>query len=456
MPPASPANSARRMEIFLVFLGAVVYAIHASIALSTSNLLVDFGGLYFPARTLLHHADPYNPAIVLHEFRAQVPIGPDQDSARITGTNYPYPPTLFVLTTPFALLPWGLAKLLWTLAGFSTLLTASWLLLDSGGQWHSRIPGFLIAFELINSETLTGSGNGACLAIALCIIGAWCFLEQRCLAVGVACLASSLILKPQDAGLIWLYFLLAGHIYRKRALQSLFLALALGLASLIWTAQVSPDWLREMARNLAVYTRIGGVNDPGPTSRSIAGFIIDLQTVFSLIRNDSRFYNLATYLICGALIGLWAGLALRSRSISHKEAWLALAAISAFTLLVVYHRRYDTKILLLAIPACAILRNEGGRIGRWALSVTGACFLFTGDGLWVFTSKLLDNLQSGHPTLFHFLQITLVVMPAPLSILTMGVFYLWVLLSGSRRAGAIENRGLRPEASFIDESIPGV
>ena len=35
------------------------------------------------------------------------------------------------------------------------------------------------------------------------------------------CLAISLMLKPHDAGLVWLYFLLAGGIYRKRALQAL-------------------------------------------------------------------------------------------------------------------------------------------------------------------------------------------------------------------------------------------
>ncbi len=50
---------------------------------------------------------------------------------------------------------------------------------------------------------------------------------MRCVWVGILCLAVSLAIKPHDGGLVWLYFILAGGAFRKRALQSLVVTLAL-------------------------------------------------------------------------------------------------------------------------------------------------------------------------------------------------------------------------------------
>jgi hypothetical protein len=90
------------------------------------------------------------------------------------------------------------------------------------------------------------------------------------------------------------------------------------------------------------------------------------------------------------LLIVWAFVTLRSRP-SPRRTWLALAAIAALTMLPVYHRAQDTKLLLLTVPACAMLWAEGGRIGRLALLVTSAGFVLTGDLPWVVILSLIEQ-----------------------------------------------------------------
>jgi hypothetical protein len=227
---------------------------------------------------------------------------------------------------------------------------------------------------LANSETLVGLGNAAGIAIGLCVIAAWCFLSGRHWVIGVFCLAFSLMLKPQDAAFVLLFFLLAGGIYRKRAVQSVAVAFAFGLPVVLWITSILPLWPKELAANLTFLTARGGICDPGPTSILWPTAMVNLQTVISLFDNDPHLYNLVTYTLCGALLLPWAYTTIRSK-LSVQSAWIALAAISAITLLIDYHRRNDTKLLLLSVPACAMLFSQGGRKGRLALALTSASIL---------------------------------------------------------------------------------
>jgi|HubBroStandDraft_5_1064220.scaffolds.fasta_scaffold114320_2 hypothetical protein len=66
----------------------------------------DFRVLYNPARCLLHDCDPYSQVDV---FRVSRQFGriydTDSKTVREIVTRYIYPPTAFVMTIPFALLP---------------------------------------------------------------------------------------------------------------------------------------------------------------------------------------------------------------------------------------------------------------------------------------------------------------------------------------------------------------
>jgi hypothetical protein len=270
-------------------------------------------------------------------------------------------------------------------------------------------------------------GNAAGIAIGLCVIAAWCFLSGRHWVIGVFCLAFSLMLKPQDAAFVLLFFLLAGGIYRKRAVQSVAVAFAFGLPVVLWITSILPLWPKELAANLTFLTARGGICDPGPTSILWPTAMVNLQTVISLFDNDPHLYNLVTYTLCGALLLPWAYTTIRSK-LSVQSAWIALAAISAITLLIDYHRRNDTKLLLLSVPACAMLFSQGGRKGRLALALTSAAFFFTGDIPWIIGIEFLKSLQVHHQFLANYLQIPMCVLPAPLSLFAVGIFYVWILI----------------------------
>jgi hypothetical protein len=298
---------------------------------------------------------------------------------------------------------------------------------NAGAEYAPVICGALICFVLVNSEVILIIGNAAAIAIALCIFAVWCFVKERFWAAGVLCFAISLALKPHDTGLVWLYFLLAGGIYRKRALQTLLVVLLICLPAVLWVSHVAPNWMQELHANLLETSARGDLNDPGPSSMGAhtLGMMINLQTVMSVFRDSPRFYNLATYLVCGPLLLVWIFVTLRSR-FSPTRVWLALAAISALSMLPVYHRQYDTKLLLLTVPACAMLWSERGLIGWLALLVNTATFVVTGDIPWAILLILLGKLHLSMTGLSRQIVMAVLIFPPPLIILVMGAFYLWV------------------------------
>jgi hypothetical protein len=102
-------------------------------------------------------------------------------------------------------------------------------------------------------------------------------------------------------------------------------------------------------------------------------------------------------------------------------------------MLVTYHRTYDAKLLLLTVPACAILWAEGGAI-RWAaLLATTAGIVSTGDIPLVIFLILTKNMQISTAGLFSQIRTVLLLEPTPLILLAMAIFYLWIYL---RRAPA--------------------
>jgi hypothetical protein len=229
--------------------------------------------------------------------------------------------------------------------------------------------------------------------------------------------------------LVWLYFLLAGGVYRRRALQSVAVTVALGLSALLWVSLVVPQWIGDWRVNMAAISAPGGLNSPGPASMTIniLGSVISLQTVFALFRDNPLFYNALTYLVCGAMLAAWSVRTLRSQ-FSHAGAWLALAAIAPITMIVTYHRSYDAKLLLLSVPACAMLWTRGGPIKWIALVINAAAFVLTADFPLTVLMIWAENLHI--PTAGILAQLLTVVRmrPAPLILLVMSIFYLWVYM----------------------------
>lgn len=424
----------RRDGFFLLLLGSAIFlTLGTSLENVSPVALIDFKPLYFSARCLLHGCDPYNQSQVLRLYKAeegQNPPGSARD--REVVTRYVYFPTSFVFTIPLAVLPYGPAHLLWMALIFGALVLASFLMWNLAAESAPLLAGALVFLLLANSELQVIDGNVGAIAIGLSILAAWCFVKERHAAAGIVCLAAGLALKPQDTGLVWLYFLAAGGVYRKRALQTLAVLAALSVPVVLWVTAVSPHWMQELYTSIAALSAPGGINDPSPSSTGGhgIGMIISLQSALSFFRDDPGFYNPASYLLCAAPLLTWLYTALRSRA-TPTRAWLALAAIAALSLLPVYHRQGDAALLLLSVPACAMLWARGGAAARPAVLVTGAAFVLTGDLTWAVIYALIGNL---HPVLHGLwvpVFIAALLFPVPFTLLAMGVFYLWVYAQGS-------------------------
>jgi hypothetical protein len=414
--------------LFLLFGGALFIWIGSAWERTTPVAMVDFKTVYCGARALLEHRDPYNPAELQHLYLTEAAGHPSDHPQIIRAISvYIYPPTAFVLTVPFALLPWGPAHIAWMIATAATLLLAALLVWSVAATRAPIAAGLLIGLLLLTSELLIEVGNAAGIAVSLCIIAAWCFLQNRFVPLGILCFALSLLVKPHDAALVWLYFLLAGGTSRKRALQTLALTAILALPFILWTSSASPHWIHEMQANLALHQSPGGDSDPGPhgvIASTHGAQLIGLQTALSLFRDDPRFYNPATWLICAALLFLWAIAVLRT-TFTPASGWMALAAVSALSMLPTYHRQQDTRLLLLLIPAFAILWSERRPI-RWpALILTAAAVLFTGDIPLQLLGILATHLGASTATFTGKLTMLFLARPAPLALLATAIFYQW-------------------------------
>jgi hypothetical protein len=422
-------SGARRDGLMLLLLGSVVFVLLGLALQSASHEpLVDFRVVYYPARCLVLHGDPYNQAQVLSLYQAMGgDKGSDSEKVRQIATRYIYLPSAFCFTVPFALLGWGPAHVLWLLLTVGGLILASFLAWSLAAEYAPLAAGALICLFLLNSELLIISANAAGIVVSLCVVAVWCFLRERFVWTGILCLAIALAVKPQDSGLVWLYFLLAGGLYRKRALQTLLVTAVLSVPALLWVWRAAPMWAQEWQSNVAILAARGGISDPGPTSLGGHGLanVISLQSVVSVFRDDPAVYNPASYLVCAPLLLIWIAVTLRTRS-AQANVWLALAGAAALTMLPVYHRQYDAKLLLLAIPACAMLWSESGMTGRFALLATVAGLLFTGDLTWALFLALIKHFPLSATGFQGQLLTALQVFPAPLILLAMGIFYLWV------------------------------
>lgn len=421
----------------LLLLGCAVF-LFMGIGLEwhgSRTAMIDFKAVYYGARCLTEHSDPYKESELQRVYQADggESSAATEESSRIVDLCINFP-TCLVFVIPLAVLPWGPAHVLWmTLIAASFILAAS-LIWNIGAGYSPRVCGVLLCIFLAGSEMLLEFGNTAGIAVSLCVIAVWCFLRQQFAAVGVLALAVSLAIKPHDGGLVWLYFLLAGGLYRKRALQALVVTVILSLPAILFVSHVAPHWMAEMNSNLLVSTMHGGGNNPGPNVANFSthgAYLISLQTVFSVLWNNPNFYDPASYLICAPLLLIWSLAAFRSRP-SPARAWLALAVIAALTMLPVYHRQHDTRLLLLTVPACAMLWAERGLVGWLALIVDVAGAVLTGDIpsqlLAYFTKPLL---ASSHGTQGKILTI-LLARSAPLILLALTIFYLWIYLQRAR------------------------
>ena len=393
--------------------------------------IFDFKGPYYFARCLLLHRDPYQagePLRVYQEETGNHNLLPDP-LLPVLSFNM-YLPTAYILTAPVALLPWRAARLLWVGFDAGIFLLAALLMWKLARERVPTVSLLLLCLVFTNCEILFATGTVTGIVVSLCVVALWCFLEDKFVLAGIVCMAVSLAIKPHDSGWIWLFLLLSGGVYRKRALQTLALTVALGLPVVLWVSQVSPHWMQELRSNLQIASSPIGNCNPGPANPHFGSnpeMVINLQSTLSVFRDDPRFYNLVSYLICGPLLLAWAIRTLKTRN-SQAKIWLALAALVPLAMLASYHRPYDAKLLLLVTPACALLWAEGRPIRLLALLLNAAGIIFTADVPLIILEVLNRHFQVSTAELSGKLITVTLLRPTPLVLLLMGAFNLWVYL----------------------------
>ena len=131
---------------------------------------------------------------------------------------------------------------------------------------------------------------------------------------------------------------------------------------------------------MASFFTVGGIVDPAVTG--LAGrdmdSLVQLQSFISVLFSSPADYSLICWAVCAPLILLVVFSPLVRVRTAHG-IWLALAIAAPLSMLPIYHLQHDAKILLLTIPACAMLWSQRNPIGRLSLLFTGAAIVINGD-----------------------------------------------------------------------------
>lgn len=448
----------RKDGLVFLFLGAVAFlAIGIAWRHLSSIEMGDFKVVYYSAQTLLAHGDPYSEQDVLRVYNAEGrerPTEPVLD--REVKTRFFYPPTAFLFTLPIAVLGFNVGAAVWTILLAAGLIMAAIAAWDLGADAAPVASGILAGLVLLNSFWLFMIGNSAGIAVSCCVLAVWCFLRNRFEILGVVLLAMSLALKPNDSGLVWLFLLLCGGMLRKRALQSLATLAILSLPILLWITHLAPHWYAELNANMASLSGVASIVDPAATGMAGKNMdcIVQLQTVVSMLVPRPGTYNLITWLLCAPLLVLWALAFLRKPS-DRTIAWLALAAAAPLSMLPTYHFQHDAKLLLLTVPACAILWAERGFLGWCSLLITGAGIVVNGDVFTAIRILLTRSFVVPHENFGSRLASVILTRPGPIILLAMVLFYLWALRRHARfLKNSAESETSSLEQNTTDQKLP--
>ena len=327
----------------------------------------DFVPVYTGARCLLQGCNPYDTTQLERVFYAAGGHAQELPSWEI---DVPvYPPSTFLVLSPLALFRYPTARLLWFVVNGSLFVASAILIIllcPASERWLATGVG---CFILATSGILLVLGQPAALAISLVIIASYLFLSVRFLPLGAALFLLSLAVKPQIGGLIVVYFL-TQRLYRRYAAVALIGSLAiLLLAGLILRENPqSAHWGITLRTNLASTLSPGGSADPRPANIESIGDT-NLQTLTSIFFADARSFNATAYAIFVLLLAA-AGMAILRASPGYDTHSLALGALTVLSLTPVYHRFYDTRLLLLTVPAVLIVFKRRRRLGSVIAVIT--------------------------------------------------------------------------------------
>lgn len=326
-----------------------------------------------------------------HSFSAAPP--PSERNAALLV----YPPSTFVLMTPWCSSDWATGRLGWMLTGTLLLLaTIGGCLRLAGLSWHT--PRYWLAaaaaLALAPGHTCISVGQPSLLVMFLIVVAQ--VLRDRPpgrhpvpkgggivagIALGLAC-----ALKPQ-IGLIFLAYEV-GRLRWRTAITGAIVA-GVVLAIGIWKLHASGiDWLPQWRANLAAFA---ASDNADPTSANPLRYhLINLHYWLHTFTDNRGLVKWLVYALVAALCGAYfladrralGGTAPGGTALPSGAPWtkpqnpadlLTLSFLAAISMLIVYHRLYDAVVLLFPL---VWLFAEPRRPRRmvWA-AVMGLCLL---------------------------------------------------------------------------------
>ncbi len=387
---------------------------------------IDYMMIHAALRSMIEHRDPYRTSVMDAEWMrdgGRLPI--NQETGKMEHIPpFPYPPTLAILM-PFSELSWKASHIIWMGTLILVLSIASYLLWRMCVQFAPNLSFLLLALSLGTGSVFFASGNPAGMAIGLCLIGCWCIINEQVPWLGVVCLAAGLLIKPHDVLLVWVCFLAAGGLLRRRALQTLVVTMLLALPGIWRITQISPGWPSELRANLAALSARGEIDDPRPEAYSdhTAGVMINLQAGVSLFDDNERVYNGMTFLVCGAMILVWLREIVRDRQ-AERHIWYSLAVAAPITMLISYHRSYDAKLLLICLPALLQLWSRRGVNGRIAFLLLATSIGLINEVTISFLNSLTQGLPVHRSGLSRYTPLVVLAHPISFTLLAMSLFTL--------------------------------
>ena len=349
----------------------------------------DFLSPYIQARAWVHGENPYSAESLIKWWPADNPRPPFVDANAAVGKlemrqgmPSPYPISSLVLVSPFTLLSWPIALVLWTAISIAALISATFALLAVCGCHLSELNSqvFLAAmFALAPLHTGFATANPAMLAVSLVVLAIWATHSRREI-IASSLLAGAICLKPTVAGGLLLYYLL-----RRRwsvVVITCAIVAVVSMAGVQRLAEVS--WLPSYLENGRRMFGSGSVDDF--SRASVLRFnLINAQVFFACIFTTDSTANLFARVLGVVLLGFWIWPCARWRS---STGLLEISAISLLSLVVVYHRFYDATLLILPLAWSLLLVRK--RLVVLVILLTIAPFFVPGPTI------LLDLASSGY------------------------------------------------------------
>jgi hypothetical protein len=428
------------LALLLALMGIVVFLSRGYHDERLALKFRDFKQPYSSARCLVKGCDPYNESSTRAVFLAA--HGQDSDSVVFEPYSALYPPFSLAALVPVAALEYPEAHVLWEFLIAATFSAAVLLTADLCALAGSvALPVTLLAVFTASSTILIMLGQISGLVIALLAIGfacvaragfasrpAWLPSPVYAWVAGI-CFCVAVLLKPHDAAIPLLYLLFAGRTWRRVFAVILIVSLVFAGASLAWFAHMpqTAHWLPELRANLHGNAMPGGPNSPRPDQ--IGGLEqAGLQSIFAIFIATPGIYNLAAIAASLMFLAAWLVPMIRLRDGLRKHT-LAVAAIACLALMPVYHRQYDSRMLLLVFPAIAILLAQRRDRG-WGLAALGLAAVAT-----VVTShNFLHILERHESRILHASTLQTLVMyrPIAVSMVLLFLFFLGMLFREMR------------------------